>query len=100
VLGEASRSTGRRLFDLALAGGAQAMGQQVGAIAPGCRADFVVLDGEGFTDDAVLDHWLFTADNSAIKSVYRNGVPAVQNGRHKDRDTIVQRYRAALKRIA
>jgi len=100
VLGEASRSTGRRLFDLALAGGAQAMGQQVGAIAPGCRADFVVLDGEGFTDDAVLDHWLFTADNSAIKSVYLNGVPAVQNGRHKDRDTIVQRYRAALKRIA
>jgi formimidoylglutamate deiminase len=99
VLGEASRSTGRRLFDLALAGGAQAMGQPLGAIAAGCRADFVVLDGEGFTEDAVLDHWLFASDNAAIKSVYRGGVPMVQNGRHKDRDQIVERYREIMGRL-
>jgi len=96
VLGETTRSTGRRLFDLALAGGAQAVGQPVGAIAPGMRADFVVLQDDGYRDDAALDHWLFTADNAAIKTVYRGGIPVVQQGRHHDRDAIVARYRKTL----
>jgi formiminoglutamate deiminase len=87
VLGDPARSTGRRLFDAALG---------PNAIAPGQRADFVVLDGDGFSDDAVLDHWLFAADNAAIKSVYCGGVPVVQNGRHKDREQISARYRATL----
>ena len=101
VLGEARRSTGRRLFDLALAGGAQAVGAPVGAIAIGAiavgqRADFVVLHADGFQDDSVLDHWLFAADNAAIKTVYRGGLPVVQQGRHRNRDAIVARYRKAL----
>jgi formiminoglutamate deiminase len=91
VLGEATRSTGRRLFEVALAGGRQAVGQPVGSLAPGHRADFVVIDRQGFEGDAVLDHWLFTTDNAAIKSVYCGGVPVVQNGRHKDRDRIAGR---------
>ena len=96
VLGETARSTGRRLFDEALAGGAQAVGAPVGSIAVGQRADFVVLHADGFQDDAVLDAWLFTADNAAIKTVYRGGIPVVQQGRHRDRDAIVARYRKAL----
>ncbi|MDI1287350.1 MAG: formimidoylglutamate deiminase [Reyranella sp.] len=96
VLGEAGRSTGRRLFDEALAGGAQAVGAPVGAIAVGQRADFVVLHADGFRDDAALDAWLFTADNAAIKTVYRGGIPVVQQGRHRDRDAIVARYRKVL----
>jgi formimidoylglutamate deiminase len=87
VLGDPSHSTGRRLFDGALDGS---------AIAPGRRADFVVLDGEGFQDDAVLDHWLFAADNGAVRSVYCNGIPVVQNGRHKERERIEGRYRRVL----
>ena len=86
VLGEPTSSTGRRLFEGALG---------PNAIAPGQRADFVVLEGEGFTGDAVLDHWLFAADNSAIRSVYCGGVPVVQNGRHKDRE---RRHRARYRR--
>jgi formimidoylglutamate deiminase len=96
VLGETARSTGRRLFDLAAAGGAQAVGVPVGAIAPGMRADFVVLQEDLHRDDAALDHWLFTADNAAIKTVYRGGIPVVQQGRHRDRDAIVARYRKTL----
>jgi formimidoylglutamate deiminase len=87
VLGDPSRSTGRRLFDAALG---------PNAIARGRRADFVVLDDQGFASDAVLDHWLFAADNAAIKSVYCGGVPVVQNGRHKERERISARYRATL----
>ena len=96
VLGEAARSTGRRLVDEALLGGARAVGAPVGAIAPGNRADFVVLHADGYRDDRALDSWLFAADNAAIKTVYRGGIPVVQQGRHRDRDTIVARYRKML----
>ena len=36
----------RRLFETALAGGAQALQQPIGALAPGMRADIVLLDAE------------------------------------------------------
>jgi formiminoglutamate deiminase len=91
VLGEPARSTGRRLFEGALG---------ANAIAPGQRADFVVLDGEGFEGDAVLDHWIFAADNAAIRSVYRGGVPVVQNGRHRERERIIARYRRTIAALA
>jgi formiminoglutamate deiminase len=87
VLGDATRSTGRRLFQGALG---------ANAIAPGQRADFVVLGDDGFRGDGVLDHWLFAADNAAIKSVYCRGLPVVQNGRHKDRERLAARYSAVL----
>ena len=90
VLGDATRSTGRLLFDGALDGKALAVGQP---------ADFVVLDAGGHSGDAVLDSWIFTADNNAIRSVYRRGVPLVQQGRHKDRDEIAARYRTVVDRL-
>jgi len=96
VLGDARQSTGRRLIDLALTGGAQAVGRPVGALAPGKRADFVVLQAEGLRDDCVLDAWLFSADNAAIKTVYCGGVPVVQNGRHNRREHFVGRYKKTL----
>ena len=106
VLGEATRSTGRRLFEAALAGGARATdAETTGGIAPGKRADFVVLDRHhpslaAAQDDSLLDAWLFAADNAAIKTVYCRGVPVVQNGRHVARDELGQRYRKALSRLA
>ena len=107
VLGEATRSTGRRLFEAAVAGGVQAMGGSwpVGRISVGERADFVVLDrhhpalaaAEG---DSLLDAWLFAADNAAIKTVYCGGVPVVQDGRHVAREALSQRYRKVLANFA
>ncbi len=102
VLGEATRSTGRRLFEAALAGGARATDAlTTGGIAPGKRADFVVLDRQhpslaAAQDDSLLDAWLFAADNAAIKTVYCRGVPVVQNGRHVARDELSARYREVL----
>ena len=49
--------------------------------------------------DAILDHWLFAADNAAIVSVERDGVRLVDHGRHKDRDRIAARYRKTLSRL-
>jgi formimidoylglutamate deiminase len=107
VLGEATRSTGRRLFEAAVAGGAQAMGGDwpVGRIRTSERADFVVLDRHhpalaAAQEDSLLDAWLFAADNSAIKTVYREGVPVVQNGRHVAREELSQRYRKTLSGLA
>ncbi len=90
VLGDAARSTGRHLFERSLDGNALAVGQ---------RADFVVLDGGGHQGDAVIDSWIFTTDNAAIKSVYHGGVPVVQNGRHKERDAIAARYAGVMTKL-
>jgi formimidoylglutamate deiminase len=107
VLGETTRSTGRRLFEAAAAGGAQAMGRSwpVGRIGTGARADFVVLDQHhpalaAAQGDSLLDAWLFAADNAAIKTVYCGGVPVVQNGRHLAREPLSQRYRKVLANLA
>jgi formiminoglutamate deiminase len=106
VLGEAQRSTGRRLFEAALAGGAQATGEaMLGSIAVGKRADFIVLDRHhpsliANRDDGLLDAWLFAADNAAIKAVYCRGVVVVQDGRHVARDRISGRYRKAVAALA
>jgi formimidoylglutamate deiminase len=106
VLGEATRSTGRRLFEMALSGGAQATEEMTtGGISPGRRADFVVLDQHhpalaAAQGDSLLDAWLFAADNAAIKTVYCRGVPVVQNGRHVACEELSQRYRKALARLA
>jgi formiminoglutamate deiminase len=106
VLGEATRSTGRRLFEAALAGGARATEPTTtGGISPGKRADFVVLDRDhpalaAAQGDSLLDAWLFSADNAAIKTVYCRGVPVVQNGRHVARDELSGRYRKALSALA
>jgi len=91
VLGDANRSTGRRLFDSALAGGAQAVGAIDDAV--------VTLDTSGLRGDAIFDHWLFAADNTAIVSVERGGVRLVDHGRHRDRDRIAARYRKTLDRL-
>ncbi len=55
---------GRTLYDAALAGGAQALGQPIGSLAVGRRADLLVLDGNdpylaSAEGDALLNRWLF-----------------------------------------
>ena len=106
MLGEATRSTGRRLFEAALAGGARATDEMTaGGISAGKRADFVVLDHHhpalaAAQGDSLIDAWLFAADNAAIKSVYCRGVPVVQNGRHFAHDELSRRYHKALAHLA
>jgi formiminoglutamate deiminase len=91
VLGKPSQSTGRHLFEAALAGGTQAVGATDDAV--------VTLDTANHRDDAILDHWLFAADNAAIVSVERDGVRFVERGRHRDRDRIAGRYDKTLARL-
>jgi formimidoylglutamate deiminase len=97
------RSTGRRLWEEASTGGAQALGRASGAIAPGLWADLVALDdsdGEHAISqpDQHVDAFAFAGGR--ISDVWSAGRHVVTAGRHHARDGILARYRAALGRIA
>lgn len=68
-------------------GGAQALGQPVGAIAVGQRADLVVLDGAHplmahLQGDDILSRWLFGGTDRLVRDVMVGGNWVVQEGRH------------------
>jgi len=94
-------STGRSLLTGALAGGAQALGLPIGALAVGARADVVCLDMDhpdmgGREGDLALDTFVFALGRSVIGSVYAGGRRVVEKGRHTGRSAIDARYRRAL----
>jgi formiminoglutamate deiminase len=97
-------SSGTSLFEAALSGGAQALALPVGAIAAGCRADFLELDGAhpdlaGRGPELTLDTWLFAAGRSLIRQVIAGGQTVVEHGRHRLRDRIDATYRRVLGRL-
>ncbi|QXH47080.1 formimidoylglutamate deiminase [Pseudomonas xanthosomatis] len=78
---------GRTLYDAALLGGAQALGQPVGELAVGKRADWLVLDGHDpylavAEGDAILNRWLFAGGDRQVRDVMVNGQWVVRQGRH------------------
>lgn len=95
-------STGRRVFDGAVAGGAQAAGRGTGGIVAGEWADLMTLDGtavdlEGRTGDTVLDAFVFAGSDRMIREVWAAGRHRVQDGRHVAREAITDAYRRALR---
>jgi formimidoylglutamate deiminase len=104
LAGGPNRSTGRALFDAASDGGARALGQPQGAIAPGLRADIVVLDDQhpaliGRAGDSIIDSWIFSGGNGCVKDVFAAGRHVVRQGRHIDGPNIMTRYRKALETL-
>ncbi|WP_414475255.1 formimidoylglutamate deiminase [Microvirga sp. M2] len=97
-------STGRVLYEGALAGGTRAVGRRVGAIDTGRRADFVVLDPQhphlsAVSGDRWLDGYVFTAGTAVIDSVIVSGRTVVSGGRHGKRDAIMDKYAATMRRV-
>jgi len=100
---DATRSTGRFLFEGALHGGAQALGVAAG-LQVGASADLVELDAahpalQARQDDAWLASWVFAARNGALRSVWRHGRQCVAEGRHLQREAITTAFAAALKGV-
>ena len=97
------QSTGRNLFDAALAGGAQALGiRSGGALAIGASADIVSLAADHPAlaerhEDEILDSWIFCGGRAVVDCVWRAGVKVVINGRHRRRDALLARYRRTVK---
>ena len=99
----AGQSTGRTLFDTALAGGARAL-QAPGGLEKGASLDVVSLDAEHVTlaerhGDELLDSWIFSGDRGVVEHVWRGGRKVVVDGHHVHRDAITARYRRALRRL-
>ncbi|MCR4269047.1 formimidoylglutamate deiminase [Nitratireductor sp. ZSWI3] len=103
VLAAHGQSSGRTLYDAALAGGAQALGRASGALEPGKWADLVAIDPASFAsfarDDTLLDSWLFTAGNEAVSDVWSAGRHRVRGGRHLERERIAARYAKTIERL-
>jgi formimidoylglutamate deiminase len=73
--GAAGASCAAALFESALAGGAQAAGRALGALAPGNRADFLELDGDapallGIPPDDLLDALVFSVPTAPFARVH------------------------------
>ncbi len=89
----------------ALAGGAQALGRNAGAIAPGKVADLVVLDTEhpalvGRSGDGVLDTWMFSGNITPVRDVMVAGDWVVRNGQHRAQQAIANAFARTMRRIA
>ena len=96
-------STGRCLFEAALAGGRQALATMA-ALAPGASLDLVTLNAAHPSlmerrEDEVLDSWIFAGGRELIDCVWRAGSKVVSGGRHRARDAIVARYAQAMRKL-
>lgn len=101
VLAGAGQSTGRRLFEASLSGGARALQHRQGQLSPGMRADLVELDTHhpgltGRRGDALLDSWLFCGERSLVRSVHVGGRECVREGRALARETMDKAWRNTL----
>lgn len=101
---EGERDVAAFLWQGALAGGAQAAGRRLGLLAPGRRADLLVLDSahpnlDGAPPHEVLGRFLFSGNDNLVRDVLAGGHWVVQGGRHKAQDAIAQRYKAAVRTL-
>lgn len=99
-LAMADRTSGRSLFDAAAAGGARALGCDVGLRA-GAAADLFSLDLRhpslvGRQGDQILDGWIYAARAQAIDSVWARGVQIVKGGAHVRKREIATRYQQVI----
>jgi 5-methylthioadenosine/S-adenosylhomocysteine deaminase len=84
-VGNPRTMTSTELFNAATIGGARALGREdIGRIAPGCRADLVLVDVTHPTMRPLRDpvrNLIFAAGDRAIRAVYVDGRKVVENGR-------------------
>ena len=100
-ISSASTAVGTTLWLEAAAGGAQALGRAMGAIAPGMRADLVVLDGEQADlaargGDAIANALVFSGATDLVRDVMVAGHWAVRERRHALEQKAAARYARAV----
>jgi formimidoylglutamate deiminase len=101
ALATTAQSTGRRLFQAAASGGAQAAGRDTGLIRPGAWADLLALDGtsldlDGKSGDDALDAFVFVSGDRAVRDVWAAGRHMVRDGQHIRKTAITERYRRTM----
>jgi formimidoylglutamate deiminase len=101
ALATSVQSTGRRIFEAAAKGGAQAAGRGAGAIVVGGWADLLAFDMthpdlSGLRGDTVLDSFAFAGGTGMIADVWSAGRHMVKGGAHIHRATITAAYSKAV----
>jgi formimidoylglutamate deiminase len=104
VASEDQPHCGARLWQAALAGGAQALGRRIGRLAPGCRADLICIDDRhptlvGRGGELLLDALVFSGNANPVRDVMVGGRWLVRDGAHVRRDEIAKAYRATVTRL-
>ncbi|MDQ2918174.1 MAG: formimidoylglutamate deiminase [Pseudomonadota bacterium] len=105
VLIDDSRApVGQSLWRAAAKGGAQALARPAGRLAPGMRADLIVLDGDDPAlaeqpVECVLDAAIFGPCRRPVRDVMSRGRWIVRDGHHAREQDVLRRFRAALARI-
>jgi formimidoylglutamate deiminase len=93
---------GARLWQAALAGGAQALGRPCGALKVGAKADLLVLDTDHPSlwqrdGDRLLDALVFARQGgNPVRHVMVGGRWVIRDGVHPEAEAIAQRYRSAV----
>ncbi|MGH6894468.1 MAG: formimidoylglutamate deiminase [Dongiaceae bacterium] len=89
------------LYSAALQGGAQAMGNQAGAIAAGKRADLVALDGNHpmlahVIPEKLLGRWLFGGSDAWVKDVMVGGKWVIRDRHHAAEEAVRRAFAKAM----
>ncbi len=92
------------LWRAAATGGAQAVSHPVGALAPGRRADLVIVDGddpdfERLEASAILGVAIFSGNSNRVRDVFVSGRAVIEQGRHAREVESTHAFRAALRRL-
>lgn len=106
VLAAPTGLTADQLYHRARAGGRQALaipGED--GLRPGAPASFVSLDPGHpslleAAQDEILARWIFAAGRRAVDGVWRRGRRVVSAGRHVEWETLLARYRTAVRGLA
>ncbi|HUQ75987.1 MAG TPA: amidohydrolase family protein, partial [Burkholderiales bacterium] len=93
-----SPAVGTTLWLEAAAGGAQAMGRSMGAIAPGRRADLVILDTDQQGDRAA-NELVFSGTTGVVRDVMVAGRWVIAGRHHAAEEAAAARYRDAVSQL-
>lgn len=104
LVDDSQTPVGQSLWRAAATGGAQALAMPTGRIAPGMRADLIVLDNDdpalaGHPVDSVLDAAIFGPCRRPVRDLMSRGRWIVRDGHHAREHDVLRRFRAALARI-
>jgi formimidoylglutamate deiminase len=101
---QAAPDVAANLWRGAAGGGGQAIGQPVGEIATGRRADLVVLDGahpdfENVPASDALSIAMFSGNSNRVRDVFLAGRKVIDGGHHAREAEVERDFRAALRRL-
>lgn len=99
-----NHNIGETIYQKSLLGGAQSLGQNIGRLEVGARADFLVFNAHDpfiatASDTDLINRWIFGRDDSVIQDVFVAGEQVVFKRHHQDDDAIREKFTAVIRSI-